>query len=316
MNIKRPKLDNHLLQVADDLENGSLTLEDLYLEQLLVDSLEMRAGNFEDVETDAQYFVESDANLFPVSTFAFTQNVMAEIHAIAAEEKVAQTAKQTAEQKAEETATATQKSGITRITNTSGVFGKSSNAPEFGFKLGQNFGATSFASVKHEEPANNPASHPPKETSQPTVGSDLGSGTGTEANTAVKKKDSIFNFSNLLATVIAFSITFFAINYYNKQDSSFTMAANQPVQQEQLLAPTNTNQLPIINSSMVASSARSSKVSFAGFKPKKLKDELSYISLRVENSDDIKTLEKSQSVNLTLLLINYELQKRLIGNQN
>lgn len=86
MNKFNHKQKNHLLDLADLLENEEINLDDLYLESLLVDTLEEKAGNLEDVTPDSEYFVETDMSTLPVASFALTRKIMASVTKAALEQ--------------------------------------------------------------------------------------------------------------------------------------------------------------------------------------------------------------------------------------
>lgn len=273
MNKFNHKQKNHLLDLADLLENEEINLDDLYLESLLVDTLEEKAGNLEDVTPDSEYFVETDMSTLPVASFALTRKIMASVTKAALE----------------------QSPQYQQAPNYEPIKKVIEQEPsDLAIGIAQPKGAIAFASEKFEDRQNSEATPPTNSSS-------------------IAKEQSLFNLQNVLLALLAFVLTIFTINYINSNNSSkvnMLVANDDPYQQ---------NKVEFANKSIVEANqlAQSNQTVNFDFHTKPLNEGLTYVSLRIATkNDNEKKLTSKQAVNLQILLINYELQRRLIGNKN
>ncbi|RIY31986.1 hypothetical protein CKF54_05690 [Psittacicella hinzii] len=286
---------NHLINLADDLVAGKITLEDIFQDQLVVDVLTLKDKDL-DVEKDPEYYVDTPADLQIFANFDFTKKVMAEIANLDLEDTTTDINVEVANGKKLE---ADKEVKPLKLDN----FNTYKNY-NYGYQM-----PNKTSGVFYSESSNAPSSSP---------------STASNANFTVKTKDSsIFNLRNLIGATLAFIATFACIgifsNFINKDQGFSTLAYSDP-SMSQSLKSNNSGSLTINNN------LASSNLASLSFKRYELDDpnlinyqpqlltSVQLVSLHLVNQGqktDGLLLSDKQSQNLSILIANYEIHKRL-----
>lgn len=277
--------NNPLLDIADELNNGEKSLKDLYYDQLLADMLAFEEEDFADVEKDAEFYTESADNQdeFKFVSFDFTKAVMAQV-------------RQVEQEKHQASAQAPAKTATAQVAN---------YAPR------ANKGATAFFSEQADDVA---ASAP---------------AASATAGAAAKEDSSLMNRTNLMTILIAFLATLLAVFTFNNLNSSseggfstvakveqatpaqVAQAPAKPAQQP-AVAPTTQPQQQVLTAQ--TSNALNAQL-LQSYRPVPISEGVKLVSLQVARTNPAAnlTLKKDQVKNINLLLLSYEIQKRLVN---
>ncbi|WP_147397064.1 hypothetical protein [Psittacicella melopsittaci] len=279
---------NHLINLADELATGKITLEDLFYDQLVADVLTLKDMD-QDVEKDPDFYVDTPADLQKFANFDFTKSVMSEI----ANLEVAEDEEFYEVEDDIDSPVAIELEDVKQTPYAN---------------LGNNNGIA-FFSEKHEEPSN-PEYQPRPATSA----------------TSVKTETSIFNLRNIFGAAFAFIATFACIGLFNKfinNNGSFsTLAYSDPALTKAL--DSNNSGLLVNNfaNTSVASnySFKAYEVNdpvFKNYQPQLLTN-VQLVSLHlIQPTQKMEglLLSDKQTINLSTFVTNYEIQKRLSPNK-
>lgn len=282
---------NPLLQLSDDLENGNVSLKDLYYDQLLV---EFSRQNDADTDCEFSEEVEFDDISLKLASFAFTQNVMAMIKQDKPDNLLADVdcsevdltnnvAKSTPKPFIAVDALCTVKAPKPAV-NVDNF-----DIPSTSYQHGQAF----FSQAHTDELA--------QERDDTNYATDLNE---TVSQVLSKEQESpLLSKLNILLSFGAFLVTLLAFNWFSSSsnNNSFsTLASNQPAVQQPMVAQQTA---PVVSN-------------VENYHPVPITDGVQYISLEIARpafETDL-TLTHEQAANLEVLISNFEVQKRLTSN--
>ncbi|WP_147397152.1 hypothetical protein [Psittacicella gerlachiana] len=282
---------NHLINLADELASGKITLEDLFYDQLVADVLTLKDKDL-DVEKDLEHYVDTPADLQKFANFDFTKSVMLEIASLEANDSI-----EDVELELEDTQTDVSKT--------------ISLEPEYKnpyINYGSNYAnerATAFFSENNTQ--QNSGYQQPE--------------TLVSSNTTTKTETSIFNKRNIFGAAFAFIATFACIGFFNKllfTNSSFSTLAYSDHEINKALEQSNSNLTTnsLANTNLASLTFRIYQVddpTLRNYQPQLLSN-VQLVGLHLIQPSqklDGLLLSDKQSKNLSIFIANYDIQKRL-----
>lgn len=283
---------NPLLQLSDDLENGNVSLKDLYYDQLLV---EFSRQNDADIDCEFSEEVEHDDISLKLASFAFTQNVMAMIKQDKPDNLLADvdcsevdltsnTAKSTPKPFIAVDALSTVKAPKTTVDV------DNFDIPNVNYQQGQAFFSQAHTDELAQESDNTNYSTSANETATQVL--------------SKEQESPLLSKMNILLAFGAFLVTLLAFNWFSSSSDNnggfSTLASNQPAAQQPMVAQQTVPVAPGVES----------------YHPVPITEGVQYISLEVVRpvfETDL-TLTHEQAANLEVLISNFEVQKRLTSN--
>lgn len=299
---------NSLVELADEIRSGEISLKDLYYSQLISDIEHLDDAEFTDIEADPDYHNQESLDSFhPLVNFEFTKNVMSQVRQVAK----AKQAQQQPNQKSNKTNVADKgfygfsiPNALT-VPNYSNIATGSNVAQNEIGKTTTNSGYQSFYSESITS-QNQPNNRKHSETNSTSQSSDVA--------TAPTSISGFFTKSNLLVAFIAFMLTMITVslvNIYKSNESGFsTLASNNPPSavQQQVAMQQILEQKPII---LVNKKAEPQDYTL-NFGTALISHGIKLVSFSKTTAiHSGLMLASKEATNLSILFSNFEIQKRL-----